>query len=326
MSLKKHVRFQSLNLKEKENFSYKKNLNILWKQFMSSFGYKKYYDISTNNNKNISYYENVIIDNEACKSSIELFLDFLKDNSISINNNNLIVNNQINLDILSEAKIWIMFIIYISHNNNKKTGNHFDIVINIFKEAIKNGCDIISLFEFFLICLSEIKEKNFQEKFNIKNIEEIMPKEFIILYHKKKYLLRNIFPKNEDNLFNNNNYLINDEIQTHSTVFSSKKKENKKICLDINDIIVITKDYLNKGYFIIFQEKKNSKENILNSLINYDFEEDDEEYCLMPLLIKYQNYDQKLDANNTLNLINKSIYKNYTYYPHDVNIINSLKV
>ena len=323
MSLKKHVRFQSLNLKE--NLSYKKSLNVLWKQFMSSFGYKKFYDNSTNNNKDISNYENIIIDNEACKSSIELFLDFLKDNSISVINNNLIANNQINLDILSEAKIWIMFIIYISHNNNKKTGNHFDIVINIFKEAIKNGCDIISLFEFFLICLSEMNEKNFQEKFNIKNIEEIMPKEFIILYQKKKYLLRNIFPKNEENIFNNN-YLINDEIQTHSTVFSSKKKENKKICLDINDIIVITKDYLNKGYFIIFQEKKNSKENILNSLINYDFEEDDEEYCLMPLLIKYQNYDQKLDANNTLNLINKSIYKNYTYYPHDINIINSLKL
>ena len=323
MSLKKHVRFQSLNLKE--NLSYKKSLNILWKEFMSSFGYKKYYDNSTNKNKDISYYENIIINDEACKSSIESFLDFLKDNSISIINNNLIVNNQINLDILSEAKIWIMFIIYISHNNNKKTGNHFDIVINIFKEAIKNGCDIISLFEFFLICLSEMNEKNFHEKFNIKYIEEIMPKEFIILYHKKKYLLRNIFPKNEENIFNNN-YLINDEIQTHSTVFSSKKKENKKICLDINDIIVITKDYLNKGYFIIFQEKKNSKENILNSIINYDFEEDDEEYCLMPLLIKYQNYDQKLDANNTLNLINKSIYKNYTYYPHDINIINSLKL
>ena len=325
MSLKKHVRFQSLNLKE--NLSYKKSLNVLWKQFMSSFGYKKFYDNSTNNNKDISNYENIIIDNEACKSSIELFLDFLKDNSISIVNNNLIISNQINLDILSEAKIWIMFIIYISHiNNNNKTGNNIDIVINIFKEAIKNGCDIISLFEFFLICLSEINEKNFQEKFNIKNIEEIMPKEFIILYQKKKYLLRNIFPKNEENIYNNNNYLINDEIQTHSTVFSSNKKENKKICLDINDIIVITKDYLNKGYFIIFQEKKNSKENLLNSLINYDFEDDDEEYCLMPLLIKYQNYDQKLDANNTLNLINKSIYKNYTYYPHDINIINSLKL
>ena len=325
MSLKKHVRFQSLNLKE--NLSYKKSLNVLWKQFMSSFGYKKFYDNSTNNNKDISNYENIIIDNEACKSSIELFLDFLKDNSISVINNNLIANNQINLDILSEAKIWIMFIIYISHiNNNNKTGNNIDIVINIFKEAIKNGCDIISFFEFFLICMSEMNEKNFQEKLNIKNIEEIMPKEFIILYHKKKYLLRNIFPKNEENIYNNNNYLINDEIQTHSTVFSSKKKENKKICLDINDIIVITKDYLNKGYFIIFQEKKNSKENILNSLINYDFEEDDEEYCLMPLLIKYQNYDQKLDANNTLNLINKSIYKNYTYYPHDIKFISSLKL
>ena len=169
-----------------------------------------------------------------------------------------------------------------------------------------------------------MEEKIFKEKFDI-NFKEIMPKEFTKLYHEKKYFLRNIFPKNEDNIFNNN-YLTEDNINSHSTVFSSNKKEKNKIYIDINDIIVITKDYLNKGYFVIFQEKKNSKGNILNSLINLELEEDDEEYCLMPLLIKYQNYEQKLDANNTLNLINKSIYKNYTYYPHDINIINSLKV
>ena len=196
--------------------------------------------------------------------------------------------------------------------------------MNLFEEALKNGCDIISLFEFFLIYISEMEEKTFKEKFDI-NFKEIMPKEFIKLYHEKKYFLRNIFPKNEENIFNNN-YLTEDNINSNSTVFSSNKKEKNKIYIDINDIIVITKDYLNKGYFVIFQEKKNLKGNILNSLINLELEEDDEEYCLMPLLIKYQNYEQKLDANNTLNLINKSIYKNYTYYPHDINIINSLKV
>ena len=322
MSLKKHVRYQSMNLKEKEDLSYKKSLNILWKQFMSSFGYKKYYDISTN--KNIFDDENDI-NNEACNSSIELFLDFLKENSITIEYDNLVANNKINSDILSEAKIWIMFIIYISYiNKNNKRKLHYYIVMDIFQEAIKNGCDIISLFEFFLIYISEMEEKTFKEKFDI-NFKEIMPKEFIKLYHEKKYFLRNIFPKNEENIFNNN-YLTEDNINSHSTVFSSNKKEKNKIYIDINDIIVITKDYLNKGYFVIFQEKKNSKGNILNSLITLDLEEDDEEYCLMPLLINYQNYEQKLDANHTLNLINKSIYKNYTYYPHDVNIINSLKL
>ena len=322
MSLRKHVRYQSMNLKEKEDLSYKKSLNILWKQFMSSFGYKKYYDISTN--KNIFDDENDI-NNEACNSSIELFLDFLKENSITIEYDNLVANNKINSDILSEAKIWIMFIIYISYiNKNNKRKLHDYIVMDIFQEAIKNGCDIISLFEFFLIYISEMEEKTFKEKFDI-NFKEIMPKEFIKLYHEKKYFLRNIFPKNEENIFNNN-YLTEDNINSHSTVFSSNKKEKNKIYIDINDIFVITKDYLNKGYFVIFQEKKNSKGNILNSLINLELEEDDEEYCLMPLLIKYQNYEQKLDANNTLNLINKSIYKNYTYYPHDINIINSLKV
>ena len=301
MSLRKHVRYQSMNLKEKEDLSYKKSLNILWKQFMSSFGYKKYYDISTN--KNIFDDENDI-NNEACNSSIELFLDFLKDNSITIEYDNLVANNKINSDILSEAKIWIMFIIYISYiNKNNKRKLHYYIVMDIFQEAIKNGCDIISLFEFFLIYISEMEEKTFKEKFDI-NFKEIMPKEFTKLYHEKKYFLRNIFPKNEDNIFNNN-YLTEDNINSHSTVFSSNKKEKNKIHLDINDIVVITKDYLNKGYFIIFQEKKNSKGNILNSLINLDFEEDDEEFCLMPLLIKYQNYEQKLDANNTLNLISK---------------------
>ena len=329
MSLKKHIRFQSLmSLKEKENLSYisyKKSLNDLWKQFMSAFGYKKYYNTSKNNNNIISY--DVINNNNERDLAIKYFLDFLEENSIEINNNNLIANNKIGVDILSEAKIWIMFIIYV----HDKLGVDNNIVMNIFKEGIKNGADVISLFEFFLIYISNIKEKYFDECINIENIGELLPKEFIVIYFQKKNILRNIFQKDEydaNNNFNMRNslkkFLANDTINPTSFFLSEEKEKNHKIHLDIKDIIIISKDYLNKGYFIIFKDRKNSEENRQDTFINYDFEEEDDNYCLMPLLIKYQNYDQKLDADNTLNLINKSIYKNYTYYPHDINIINKL--
>jgi len=329
MSLKKHIRFQSLrSLNGKENLSYKKNLNDLWKRFMSSFGYKKYYNPSKNNNM-ISY--EVINNNNERDLSIKLFLQFLDENSIEINNNNLIAKYSIGSEILSEAKIWIMFIIYVGNINNKLGVNN-NIVMNIFKEGIKNGCDVISLFEFFLIYISDIKEKYFIEDFNIGNIEKILPKEFIVIYYQKKNILRNIFQKEEyevnDNFSMRNSlkkFLINDSINNPTKFFISEEKEKKKeIHLGIEDIIVISKDYLNKGFFIIFKNRKDSEENRQNTLISYDFEEEDDDYCLMPLLIKYKNYDQKIDANNTLDLINKSIYKNYTYYPHDINIINKL--
>ena len=329
MSLKKHIRFQSLrSLNGKENLSYKKNLNDLWKHFMSSFGYKKYYNPSKNNNM-ISY--EVINNNNERDLSIKLFLQFLDENSIEINNNNLIAKYSIGSEILSEAKIWIMFIIYVLNINNKLGVNN-NIVMNIFKEGIKNGCDVISLFEFFLIYISDIKEKYFIEDFNIGNIEKILPKEFIVIYYQKKNILRNIFQKEEyevnDNFSMRNSlkkFLINDSINNPTKFFISEEKEKKKeIHLDIEDIIVISKDYLNKGFFIIFKNRKDSEENRQNTLISYDFEEEDDDYYLMPLLIKYNNYDQKIDANNTLELINKSIYKNYTYYPHDINIINKL--
>ena len=327
MSLKKHVRFQSLmSLKEKENLSYisyKKSLNDLWKQFMSAFGYKKYYNTSKNNNI-ISY--DVINNNNERDLSIKLFLDFLEENSIEVNNNNLKANNKIGVDILSEAKIWIMFIIYV----HDKLGVDNHIVMNIFKEGIKNGCDVISLFEFFLIYISNIKEKYFDGYINIENIEEILPKEFIAIYYQKKNILRNIFQKDEYDVSNNfnirnslKNFLSNDTINPKTFFLFEEKEKDQKIHLDIKDIIIISKDYLNKGYFIIFKDRKDSEENKQNTFINYDFEEEDS-YYLMPLLIKYKNYDQKLDANKTLDLINKSIYKHYTYYPHDINIINKL--
>lgn len=332
MSLKKNV-FHSFTPVKKS--SSKPKLNILWKQFMSSFGYQKYYDSSPREKNNISLLNNII--NEDSKdNSMKLFLDFLQENSISFINDktyNLISTDKKGIELLSEAKIWIMFILYITEDNSK-VKNCYD-VMNIFKEAIKNECDIISLFEFFLIYISQINKKDFCIDFNLDNINEIMPKEFIVLYEQKQNILKSIFQKD---VYNSNSIDMRNSLRkfltsdimpnSHSTLFSSNKKENEKftkINLDFNNIIIISKDYLNKGYFFIFQNKKDIKEKeMLNPFMNYEFEEDDDDYCLMPLLDKYQNYEQKMDANKILILINKSIYKNYTYFPHDKNIINRL--
>ena len=272
----------------------KAKLNILWKQFMSSFGYQKYYNNISKDEINISSSYN-LIDNDSTDNSITLFLDFLQENSISIINDNtynLIPNDKNGDEILSEAKIWIMFIIYVTQDNSKEK-NYLN-VMNIFKEAITNECDIISLFEFFLIFISKIKEKDFCINNNIDKINELIPKEFIMLYDQKKNILKNIFSKDTDN--DNNidmrhslrKFLSNDIMtNSYTTLFSSNKKENEKFKknLEFNDIIIISKDYLNKGYFFIFQNKKYTKGNeILNSFMNDEFDEEDEDdYCLMPL-------------------------------------------
>ena len=186
-----------------------------------------------------------------------------------------------------------------------------------------------------MIYISQINKKDFCIDFNLDNINEIMPKEFIVLYEQKQNILKSIFQKdvynsNSIDMRNSLRKFLSSDIMpnSHSTLFSSNKKENEKftkINLDFNNIIIISKDYLNKGYFFIFQNKKDIKEKeMLNPFMNYEFEEDDDDYCLMPLLDKYQNYEQKMDANKVLILINKSIYRNYTYYPHDENFVNNL--
>ena len=381
-------KFQMKSLASNDNTPIKKQLNEIWKQFMISFGYQKYYNFQKeiNNKLNYNLYNSTINsygNNSSFILSLKSFLDFLEQNLISISENNnyhkLFSNSKKGLSLLSEAKIYIMYILFIDqkYDNNNYYQNKIVIIMNLFKEAIKNNCDIISLFEFFLIYISKIEHEDFSI-FKSKQIMEILPKEFILLYIKNKSILKNIFCKNncndnKDSNIGNNSYFYIPNIvwNTQSSIFSTnqikndknlfqidmnneneeskleeKKNNNDKydnnnnnnndnlinnnINLDINNIVVICKDYLNKGYFAIFKEKKNLKKDeediIKNPFLgdNNDDEEVDENYYLMPLLQKYDNYEQKMDANKTLILINKSIYKDYTYYPYDLSIISKL--
>ena len=345
------------NFISKENSQMKKQLNEIWKQFMSSFGYQKFYNLKENNQK--SRIENIynstsnILQNESCcVSSIKSLFLFFEQNSILISKNNhlLISNNKKGMLLLSEPKIWIMYIIFIDQKYDDSL-NKILIIMNLFNEAIKNNCDIISLFEFFLIYISKL-EYNDLCIIKSKKIIETLPKEFIFFYIKKKSILKNIFNKDNynynyikisNNIGNTQSTIISTDINYNQPDFQNKDKDkneefkfdaennilkNDNICLDINNIIIICKDYLNKGFFAIFKENKNLKGNneemINNPFVNKEFDEEDENYCLMPLLEKYNNYEEKMNANKILILINKSIYKNYTYYPYDINIINKL--
>ena len=351
--------FNKLEIKSftsKENSPLKKQLNEVWKQFMSSFGYQKYYDLKWKNTESNIYKSTSEIEqnNRTFNTSIKNLFQLFEENSISVYEDNnfsyLISNNKKGSFLLSDPKIWIMYIIFIELKSNIYP-NKIQIIMELFKEAIKNNCDIISLFEFFLIFISKLDKEDFSF-FKMNNINKLIPKEFICLYNNKKSILKSIFIKDDYNYFG----VSSDFVNTQSTIFSTSKQKtddyinhnkeynkefklnenegktnvinNIKKFLDFNNLFVICKDYLNKGFFAIFKEKNNKIENEkdeLKQFINNEFEEEDEEeYYLMPLLEKYVNYDQKMDANQALILINKSVYKNYTYYPYDINIINKL--
>lgn len=365
-------KFEIKSFSFKDDFSVKKQLNEIWKKFMISFGYQKYYNFQKemNNIMNNNLYNstmNSFSNNSSFILSVKSFFQFLEQNSITIsekeNYSTLISNNKKGLYLLSEVKIWIMYILFIDqkYDESNYNSNKISIIMNLFKESIKYNCDIISLFEFFLIYISKIDQDEFSLVKSMKIIDKI-PKEFISLYIKNKHILQKIFCKNNYShscISSNFNFFKQNNLGTQSTIFSTNKNneneyifpivknnefklddeknknddknENKNINLDMDKIVIICKDYLNKGYFAIFQEKKNLKENdeniIKNPFIecdNYFGEDEEENYCLMPLLNKYDNYSQKMEADKTLNLINKSIYKNYTYYPYDITIVSKL--
>ena len=243
-----------------------------------------------------------------------------------------------------------MYIIFIDQKLNEDK-NKILIIMNLFKEGLKYNCDVISLFEFFLIYISKIDYDDFF-LIETKNILEIIPKEFLFLYNEKKPILKTIFSIDNSNYLDKTNYpytqstnIFSTDEQNNNDFISQNDEINKEFkleeeskyvksniyCLNMDNINIICKDYLNKGFFVIFKEKKISKEKENdekneNPFINYEFndDEEDEQYYLMPLLNKYDDYEQKIEASKTLILIDKSIYKNYTYFPHDINIISKL--
>ena len=276
----------------------KKLLNELWVYFMTAFNYRNYYNL--NNKKSLNDSNNInndFYDEPFLKSiAIKKLNNFFKSKELLIlTNGNLSTKNKKFIKILNETKLWIMYII-ITKENSK---NDVQKIVNLFKFAIKKNCDIISLFEFYLIYVSEINKNLFD---NCKNI--LIIDEFKFLFENNKKLLFDIFSvknSNENNEFKtpkNKNFFDcenNNKNNNEFEIFEENEKEN--------ELILINKDYLNKGLFCLFTKSKNIEN--LETL----------KYILIPLKPEFKTFEEKEKVKNLLKILKKTIYSNFEYYP-----------
>lgn len=274
----------------------KKLLNELWVYFMTAFNYRNYYNL--NNKKSLNDSNNInndFYDEPFLKSiAIKKLNNFFKSKELLIlTNGNLSTKNKKFIKILNETKLWIMYII-ITKENSK---NDVQKIINLFKFAIKKNCDIISLFEFYLIYVSEINKNLFD---NCKNI--LIIDEFKFLFENNKKLLFDIFSvknSNENNEFKTpkNKNFFDCENNNNNNEFEICDEENN------NELILINKDYLNKGFFCLFTKSKNIEN--LETL----------KYILIPLKPEFKTFEEKEKVKNLLKILKKTIYSNFEYYP-----------
>ena len=320
------------------NFPQEKNeLNTLWSSFMTSFNYSSYYNLDS---KKISEFSNFNIPNSLVKNiAIKKLNEFFKKNSISINNEgSLNCSSYSSYYLLSEVKIWIMYIILNLQNPLCST----EKILKIFCYAIKFNVDSISLFEFFLIYISQLPNHIFEN--DIQNTySNLIPEEFVLIYKEKKNILYKIFKKDEKDLYdldnenfeeedtNMNNFSFSKSFQDNSIfqdeliteikcpnlnikkendidnyLISDDKEDNKNIIID--DYKIISKDFENKG-LIALLEKIDKTNNI----------------TFIPLKKSYSTFYEKIETRNLIINISK-IYskKNIEYLPYKIEIINKL--
>ena len=322
------------------NFPQEKNeLNTLWSSFMTSFNYSSYYNLDS---KKISEFSNFNIPNSLVKNiAIKKLNEFFKKNSISINNEgSLNCSSYSSYYLLSEVKIWIMYIILNLQNPLCTT----EKILNIFSYAIKFNVDSISLFEFFLIYISQLSNQIYEN--DIQNTySNLIPEEFVLIYKEKQNILYKIFKKDEKDLSyldnenfeeeenNMNNFSFSKSFQDNSIfqeeliteikcpnlvlknendidnyLISDDNENNKNIIID--DYKVISKDFENKG-FIALLEKKDKKNNII----------------FTPLKKSYSNFFEKIKTRNLIKNISKKYIKNQIeYLPYKIEIVNKLKL
>jgi hypothetical protein len=320
------------------NFPQEKNeLNTLWSSFMTSFNYSSYYNLDS---KKISEFSNFNIPNSLVKNiAIKKLNEFFKKNSISINNEgSLNCSSYSSYYLLSEVKIWIMYIILNLQNPLCTT----EKILNIFSYAIKFNVDSISLFEFFLIYISQLSNQIYEN--DIQNTySNLIPEEFVLIYKEKQNILYKIFKKDEKDLYdldnenfeeedtNMNNFSFSKSFQDNSIfqdeliteikcpnlnikkendidnyLISDDKEDNKNIIID--DYKIISKDFENKG-LIALLEKIDKTNNI----------------TFIPLKKSYSTFYEKIETRNLIINISK-IYskKNIEYLPYKIEIINKL--
>ena len=263
---------------------------------MTAFNYSKYYTPSPNINNSYCY------STPTKSQAINQLNEFFTSNSIYIKTKECLYSNT-SKRLLSDAKIWIMFIVISNHLSKGKSNKETAIkVCQIFKNALQNRCEPISLFEFFLIYIRELSEDIIYEI-----LEGGIPEEFVAIYKENRELLRDIFKTKEcvDNAIFSFSTVKDgqNEITDIPTDFTCDIDSYLKNDTDLlNNYTLVAKDYLGKGIFMLIKN---------NTILS----EDTPEYIIIPLKGEFE-YEEKKEVGNLLRQLNESEYANYEYYPY----------
>lgn len=294
--------YSNASTSTKPKFSSKDDIEKIWADFMTAFNYSKYYCPSFKVNNSYCYY------NTTKSQAINQLNEFFTNNSIYIKTKECLYSNN-NKRLLSDARIWIMFIVISNHLSKGRINKESVMKIcRIFKNALINRCDSISLFEFFLIYISELPEDVLSD---IICDSDIIPNELITVYKENSETLREIFKSKEclDNAIFSFNTVkdstnqIEKEITDIPSDFTCDIDSYLKNDTDLlNNYTLIDKDYKKKGLFMLIKN---------NTLLS----EDTPEYIIIPLKKEFE-YEEKKEVVNILHSLNESEYTNYEYYPY----------
>ena len=288
--------YSNASTSTKPKLSSKDEIEKIWSDFMTAFNYSKYYTPSPNINNSYCY------STPTKSQAINKLNEFFTSNSIYIKTKECLYSNT-SKRLLSDAKIWIMFIVISNHLSKGKSNKETAIkVCQIFKNALQNRCEPISLFEFFLIYISELSEDIIYEI-----LEGGIPEEFVAIYKENRELLRDIFKTKEcvDNAIFSFSTVKDgqNEITDIPTDFTCDIDSYLKNDTDLlNNYTLVAKDYLFKGIFMLIKN---------NTILS----EDTPEYIIIPLKGEFE-YEEKKEVGNLLRQLNESEYANYEYYPY----------
>jgi hypothetical protein len=179
-------------------------INKIWDNFIEAFDYEKFYSEKMDYNGKFKTQNKS--ENPSKIKIIKLITEFFtqnrilytedynlipfegKDSYLNLNQSQSTKQKKIFSFIIKNSKIWIMYIVIMSHN--LKTNE----TMLIFRHALNNGVDAILMFEFFLIFVSKQGENFIKDM----NLLKDMPREFLKIYQNNKKVLENIFPTNKN--------------------------------------------------------------------------------------------------------------------------------
>ena len=293
--------YSNASTSTKQKLSSKDEIEKIWSDFMTAFNYSKYYTPCPKVNNSYCYCT------PTKSQAINQLNEFFTSNSIYIKTKECLYSNS-SRRLLSDAKVWIMFIVISNHLSKGKADKAGVIkVCQIFKNALDNRCDPISLFEFFLIYISELSNDVLYEF--LSEGGDSIPEEFVSIYRENREILREIFKTKEcvDNAVFSFSTVkdspAENEITDIPTDFTCDIDSYLKNDTDLlNNYTLIEKDYLGKGLFMLIRN---------NTVLS----EDTPEYIIIPLKGEFE-YKEKKEVYKVLEKLNESEYTNYEYYPY----------